>query len=80
MATKILIFFLIPNKNVTFAKKFKQKEEMVSFLLSLVALVLGYLFYGKFVAHVFGPNDRPTPAVTKADGVDFIVLPSWKSS
>ena len=51
---------------------------MVSFLLSLVALVLGYLFYGKFVAHVFGPNDRPTPAVTKADGVDFIVLPSWK--
>lgn len=51
---------------------------MVSFLLSLVALVLGYLFYGKFVAHVFGPDDRPTPAVTKADGVDFIVLPSWK--
>ena len=38
---------------------------MVSFLLSLVALVLGYLFYGKFVVHVFGPDDRPTPAVTK---------------
>ena len=33
---------------------------MVSFLLSLVALVLGYLFYGKFVAHVFGPDDRPS--------------------
>jgi len=51
---------------------------MVSFMLSLVALVLGYLLYGKFVAHVFGPDDRPTPALTKADGVDFIVLPSWK--
>lgn len=51
---------------------------MVSFMLSLVALVLGYLFYGKFVAHIFGPDDRPTPALTKADGVDFLVLPSWK--
>lgn len=47
-------------------------------MLSLVALVLGYLLYGKFVAHVFGPDDRPTPALTKADGVDFMVLPSWK--
>lgn len=51
---------------------------MISFMCSLVALVLGYLLYGKFVAHVFGPDDRPTPAVTKADGVDFIVLPGWK--
>ena len=51
---------------------------MVSFMLSLVALVLGYLFYGRFVAHIFGPDDRPTPALTKADGVDFLVLPSWK--
>ena len=51
---------------------------MVSFIISLVALVLGYMLYGKFVARVFGPDDRPTPAVTKADGVDFMVLPSWK--
>ena len=51
---------------------------MISFLLSLVALVLGYLLYGRFVEKVFGPDDRVTPAVAKADGVDFIVLPSWK--
>ena len=51
---------------------------MISFLLSLVALVLGYLVYGRFVEKVFGPDDRMTPAVAKADGVDFIVLPSWK--
>ena len=51
---------------------------MVSFIISLVALVLGYLLYGKFVAHVFGPDDRLTPALTKADGVDFMVLPTWK--
>lgn len=51
---------------------------MISFVISLVALVLGYLLYGKFVEQVFGPDDRPTPAVTKNDGVDYIVLPTWK--
>ena len=51
---------------------------MISFVLSLLALVLGYFLYGRFVEHVFGPDDRPTPAVAKADGVDFMVLPSWK--
>ena len=29
---------------------------MISFLLSLVALVLGYLLYGRFVEKVFGPG------------------------
>ncbi len=51
---------------------------MLSFLLSLVALVLGYLIYGKFVERVFAPDDRPTPAVAMADGVDYIALPTWK--
>ena len=51
---------------------------MITFSLSLVALILGYFIYGRFVERVFGPDDRPTPAVAKADGVDFIVLPGWK--
>ena len=51
---------------------------MVTFSLSLLALILGYLFYGRFVAHMFGPDDRVTPAVAKADGLDYIVLPNWK--
>ncbi len=52
---------------------------MVSFFISVLALILGYLLYGRFVERVFGPDPaRPTPAVTKADGIDFIVLPSWK--
>ena len=53
---------------------------MVSFILSLVALILGYLLYGRFVEKVFGPDDRVTPAVAKADGVDYLVLPGWKMS
>ena len=52
---------------------------MYSFLISLAALLLGYLFYGKFVERVFGPDPaRVTPAVSKADGVDFVPMPSWK--
>ncbi len=51
---------------------------MITFCISLLALVLGYFLYGKFIERVFGPDNRPTPAVSKADGVDFIVLPGWK--
>ena len=51
---------------------------MITFSVSLVLLVLGYFLYGKFVEKIFGPDDRPTPAITKADGVDFIVLPNWR--
>ena len=51
---------------------------MISFVLSLVLLVVGYFVYGRFVERVFGPDDRKTPAVAKADGVDYIVLPGWK--
>ncbi len=51
---------------------------MISFVLSLLALLLGYLFYGRYVDRMFGPDDRVTPAVAKADGLDYIVLPSWK--
>ena len=50
---------------------------MFSFLISLCALILGYLIYGRFVERAFGPDPaRPTPAVSKADGVDFIPMPA----
>ncbi|MBR4775194.1 MAG: carbon starvation protein A [Bacteroidales bacterium] len=52
---------------------------MISFLISIAALVLGYFIYGAFVDRVFGPDpSRKTPAVSKADGVDFIAFPNWK--
>ena len=46
---------------------------MSTFILSLAALVLGYIFYGRFVERVFGPDDRVTPAVSKADMLDLLV-------
>ena len=51
---------------------------MITFTIALVILVLGYLIYGSYVNKVFGPDDRKTPALTKADGVDFIPMPTWK--
>ena len=52
---------------------------MITFLVSLIALVLGYFVYGKFVEKVFGPDEkRIAPAIRKADGVDFVALPTWK--
>lgn len=52
---------------------------MITFLVSLILLIFGYVFYGKFVERVFGPEDkRVAPAIRKADGVDYIVMPTWK--
>ena len=51
---------------------------MITFIVSLVALVLGYLIYGAIVERLMRPDDRPTPAVRLADGVDYVALPTWK--
>ncbi len=52
---------------------------MFSFLISLVALILGYFIYGRLVERIFGiDSTRRTPAVTKADGVDYVPMPAWK--
>ncbi len=50
---------------------------MISFLSSLIFLILGYFSYGAFVEKVFGADpSRKTPAYTQEDGVDFVPL-SW---
>lgn len=51
---------------------------MITFLISLAALVLGYLVYGRFVERIFVPDDRVTPAVAQADGLDYVAMPYWK--
>ena len=51
---------------------------MLSFIICFVILILGYLFYGKFVDGIFNPDDRETPAVAINDGVDYVVMPQWK--
>lgn len=53
---------------------------MVTFLIGLAILLVGGIVYGNYCEKVFGPDDRPTPATTKADGVDFVEMKSWKNS
>ena len=52
---------------------------MITFLIGVAILILGYFTYGKFVERVFGPDDRKTPATENPDGVDRLVLPHWKN-
>ena len=52
---------------------------MITFLLSILLLVAGYFVYGKIVEKYLDvDSSRQTPAYTKADGVDFQPMPTWK--
>lgn len=53
---------------------------MISFIVSLIALIVGYFTYGKFVEKVFGIDEnKKTPAVRLADGVDYVEI-SWQKA
>lgn len=54
--------------------------EMITFIIGLVILIGGAALYGRFCEHVFGPDDRPTPAIEKQDGVDYVPMKMWKNS
>ena len=52
---------------------------MITFICSLILLVVGYLTYGLLVEKVFGINpEARTPALTKTDGVDFVPMSPWR--
>ena len=51
---------------------------MITFILCVVLLLVGYMLYGKYVTKVFGPDDRQTPAYALEDGVDYVPMPTWK--
>jgi len=48
---------------------------MITFLISLIILFVGYFVYGKFVERVFGADSkRETPAIKLKDGVDYVPM------
>ncbi|HCC70819.1 MAG TPA: carbon starvation protein A [Bacteroidales bacterium] len=52
---------------------------MITFIICIIALIIGYIIYGRFIDRYFGMDTgRPTPAITMNDGVDFLPLPAWK--
>lgn len=52
---------------------------MITFVISLVVLVIGYILYGALVEKVFGVDaQRTTPAVALNDGVDYVPMANWR--
>ena len=51
---------------------------MITFTLCLFALLIGYFTYGRLCERIFAPDNRITPAIQHADGIDYMVLPPWK--
>ncbi len=52
---------------------------MLYFVGSVLLLIFGYLFYGAFVAKIFGADARrSTPAHVNPDGVDYVLMPRYK--
>ena len=52
---------------------------MISFIVSIIILILGYFIYGNYIERKFEiDTERPTPAISKQDGVDFVPLPLSK--
>jgi carbon starvation protein CstA len=52
---------------------------MLLFLASVGLLLVGYFVYGAFVEKIFAPDPgRPVPAVTMADGVDYVEMSTPK--
>lgn len=52
---------------------------MISLFISFAVLLIGYVAYGKTAEKIFAPDDRPTPAVSKSYGVDFVPMKTWKA-
>ena len=51
---------------------------MLTFLVSLILLIVGYFVYGAIVEKVFKPDPaRTTPAMATNDGIDYVPL-DWK--
>ncbi|MCR5049749.1 MAG: carbon starvation protein A [Paludibacteraceae bacterium] len=52
---------------------------MITFIISLVVLIVGFMTYGVLVEKIFGIEpERQTPALSKTDGVDFVPMAPWR--
>jgi carbon starvation protein CstA len=52
---------------------------MITFIISIIVLILGYIFYSRLAERIAGidPN-RETPAFKLKDGVDYVPMPWWR--
>ncbi|RKL67449.1 carbon starvation protein A [Salipaludibacillus neizhouensis] len=54
---------------------------MITFLVCIAILIIGYFTYGKLIERIFGVNEaRQTPAYSQKDGVDYIPMGTNRNS
>jgi len=52
---------------------------MITFIVSIVLLLVGYWLYSKLIERVIGVDPkRTTPAVAHPDGVDYVPMKPWR--
>ncbi len=49
------------------------------FVLGVLALLLGYVFYSRLIQGILKPLRSTTPAYSHSDGVDYVPMPTWKN-
>ena len=52
---------------------------MISFIIGLLILFFGYIFYSKYIEGQFSPEERQMPCEKLYNGVDYVPLPAWKN-
>jgi len=53
---------------------------MITFILGILILLFGYIFYSKYIEKVFSPNDEKTPAHINNDGIDYIPMSKYRNA
>lgn len=52
---------------------------MITFIIGIACLILGYFLYGSVVERIAAPDaEKKTPCYTMEDGVDYTPMPTWK--
>lgn len=52
---------------------------MVTFIIALILLIVGFCTYGVLVERIFGVEpSRATPAIAHPDSVDFVPMSAWR--
>lgn len=47
---------------------------MTTFVIGILILIFGYIFYSRYIEHLFAPDNKQTPAIALNDGVDFVPM------
>ena len=53
---------------------------MATFIFGIFILVIGYIFYSRFIEKIFSPSDEETPANKERDGVDFVPMSKGRNA